>query len=294
MGSEMCIRDSGDRAVQVSAEPASGCGGEPDPVGAPQCFSPFLSANLAATRDNSRQGALDMIHFARSLADCSDDTCGALNVDPDAIGYIGMSLGSILGTVALAEESPIRAAGLNTGGVGLLDIVENSESLRIRCSLVDALVRIGIIGGTPFDPTTGTGTCVGQSWKLDPGYQQFAAIARWVLDPANGVHFAGDAVRNVPIFIQESEADAIVPNVVTQLQGKLMGLLPESSLEEIAPLGPVVPRFISYKNSDEELYAHESLLMPASEDARGLQGTKRMQADAITYLLSNLAKKEGN
>ena len=284
----------GSRAVQVSTDAALGCVGEVDPTEMPQCFAPFLSANLATTRDSSRQGALDMLHFARSLSDCGEEECGALQINSNAIGFIGMSLGSIVGTVALSEPSPIRTAVLNTGGVGLLDVVENSDNLRVRCSLVDALVRMGVIDGTPFDPATGTGTCVGQEWKQDPGYRQFAAIARWILDPADGVHFASRTVQQMPIFIQEAEGDSIVPNSVTRAQGMLMGLSPESSLEELAPLGPLVPRFFSYKNSDEESYTHQSLLAPEVMDAAGFSGTKRMQTDAITYLLANLGMQEGN
>ena len=48
----------------------------------------------------------------------------AAPISSGSIGYLGGSLGGIIGTVAVAMEPDINAAVLNAGGVGLVDVIE--------------------------------------------------------------------------------------------------------------------------------------------------------------------------
>src|SRR5262249_39325828 len=113
----------GSRAVQVSTDPAIGCASGVAFAGAPQCFAPVLSPDVAATRDNLRPSMLDGMLLARKVKACAAVNCGALKPDLDRIGYIGESLGGLLGVPIAAMSPDIKAAVLNVAGVGLVEVV---------------------------------------------------------------------------------------------------------------------------------------------------------------------------
>jgi hypothetical protein len=293
----------GSGAVRVSSD--SGCADAPpglfgaradngpDPTDQTKvrCYAPFLSPDLGATRDSIRQTVLDQQRLIAAIA--MTPTFDAAN-----IFYAGQSLGGILGGMT-AGLAPVKAAVLNVPAVGWADILENTASLGIVCSLVDGLIDAGILTGDKFDPQTGTGLCTTPAWKTQPGYRQFAVIGRWVLDPADPANFVGlTAARH--ILIQEVVDDGVVPNVATDRQGALFGLAPQMA----APFPPTTPSpaiamfpstLVRYANLPPEggtgfpgnTYAHGSLLAPAAVTPDGTAGTGRMQADAVAFLLLN-------
>jgi len=293
------------RAVKNSDDPLRGCGGTPTTATAPQCFAPFLSPNLAATRDNIRQSVLDLQSLVAGLKACGSAGCGLLSVDPTKILYMGISLGGIMGSTHAATNPDIKAAVLNVPGVGWVDIIENTESLAIRCSVIDGLIDAGIVTGDKFNPAGPTGICLGDTWKTQPGYRQFAVIGRWVLDPADGVNFTPDlATRR--ILIQEVVGDTVVPNVTTETEAALVGLTgltadpaasatPPPSAAIGAPTGGV-NKFVRYPTLPPDAgvgfpgntFSHASLLQPTpGAGLAGQLGTIRLQTDAITFLVLN-------
>ena len=98
-------------------------------------------------------------------------------------------------------------------------------ALAIRCSVVDGLIDAGILTGDKFNPAGPSGLCLGEDWKTQPGYRQFAVIGRWILDPADPVNFAAD-LRAKKVLIQEIGDDAVFPNSTTETLGALLGLAP--------------------------------------------------------------------
>ncbi len=301
--------DSGDRAVRTSSDAALGCAGSPDPSAAPQCFAPIVSSDLATTRDNLRQSALDAMALVQAVSACSTDECGDLEIDPQRIGYLGQSLGSLLGAVVVAASPDIRAAVLDVGGAGWVDIVENTDNLGIRCPVIDSLVQAGVISGTVSDLTAQppTGTCVGDSWRQDPGWLTFANIGRWVLDPADGANFVG-LMGQRPLLLQEVVGDSVVPNVATERYARLLDIDGQDADVSSSPdtvsaaitTHPLQPKLVRYKEVAAmpsaqfpgNSYSHGSLLAPADNGPDGLLGTALLQHDAITYLDSNLAPRE--
>ena len=278
----------GGRAKQVSNDPAIGCNGSPTAPNQPQCFAPFLSPNLAGTRDNVRQSIVDIHSLIASLkacgiAGCNPSTTGAgpVTIDPLHIVYAGISLGGIMGSAAVATSDSVNAAALNVPGVGWVDILENTQTLAIRCSLVDGLIDAGILTGDKFNRTTVTGLCVGEEWKLQPGYRQFAVIGRWILDPADPVNFTSKLAAK-RILIQRVMDDAVVPNIATDTEGALVGLtaaaadcgfltgqviLPSAAIST----NPQTNKFVNYTNiapggaapcAAGNSFAHASLLAP--------------------------------
>ncbi len=293
----------GARAVQTSVEEPRGCGGTPDPTMAVQCFAPFVSANLVVTRDNFRQAILDATALIKALKGCTGDACGGLDINPQRIGYLGQSLGAILGTSVVAMNPDVRAAVLNAGGGGLVDLVENTDSTAIRCSLVDALIVQGIVEGEVSNPQTGTGTCLGAAWKQQPKYQSFAAIARWILDPGDAINYTA-RLQGRSVLIQKIARDEVVPNLVTEQQARVLRLpeKPADTAQSGAPapttalLGNANPHFVSYTDLPASAnppfpgntFSHGSLLRPKNANPDGRLGTARLQADALGYLVQIL------
>ena len=219
----------GSRARRISSDAAKGCAdaagppARPNPSDDPQCYALFLSPNLGATRDNIRQSMTDLHSTIASVKACGTTACGLLKVDPTKIVYAGISLGGIMGSAVAATNPDIKAAALNVPGVGWVDILENTQTLAIRCSLVDGLIGAGILTGMPSSAGAGA-LCLTDEWKTQPGYRQFSAIGRWVLDPADPANFTRKLAAK-RFLIQEVVGDLVVPNVATDNEAALTGLM---------------------------------------------------------------------
>jgi dienelactone hydrolase len=292
--------------------------GGPSPSAAPHCYAPFLSPNLGATRDGIRQTILDHQQLVTSLKACGTTACGALEVDGTKIVYIGQSLGGILGSMTTATAD-IKAAVLNVPGAGWADILENTQTLAIKCSLVDGLIGAGILQGDPFDPVAGTGLCVGDEWKLQPGYRQFSVIGRWVLDSADPANF-NTKLAAKRFLIQRVDGDLVVPNIATDREGALVGLTaadakcavptgagPTFTASPAITTDAMSNKFVNYPTIDVgtascpvgNTYDHGSLLRPAANQSGNpcnpgtgancdaAFSTAQMQTDAITFLVIN-------
>jgi len=211
------------------------CEGAPTYATAPQCYAPFLSTDLAGTRDNMRQTILDLQRLVLAVKACSPtqastNPCGTLAVDPTKLMYAGISLGGIIGSTVTSIQPDLVAGVLDVPGVGWLDILENSQTNEIKCPLVDALISAGVLQGAPWngqDGANATGLCTTNTWQTQPAYQQFAQAARWILDPADGANFVSRLPASPKKFlIEEVVNDQVVPNVATDDEGALVGLMP--------------------------------------------------------------------
>lgn len=310
------------RAVRVSSDPALGCGDSatstrpdlgPSPVDFPQCYAPFLSPNLGATRDGIRQTVIDQQRLVAALKVCGATPCGNLAVDPTRILYLGQSLGGVIGSMSAAITPDVKASVLNVPAVGWVDILENTGTLRLQCLLVDGLIDAGILQGEksspPGNPTMGL--CTTPAWKMQPGYRQFAVIGRWILDPADPANFTRKlAARR--FLIQQVDGDTVFPNLATMNQGMLVGLT-AATADPIAPpdpppapppaasgaitTNPTTSKWVRYPmvpldagtGFPGNTFGHGSLLQPADGTAAGSLGTLRMRTDALTYLVANSA-----
>ncbi|MEO0813846.1 MAG: hypothetical protein AAFY60_13350, partial [Myxococcota bacterium] len=214
------------------------CIGTPEFTAEPSCYLPFLSANLGATRDGIRQGIVDVQQMVDMLKFCTDNTCEGvipdttlLDVDGARIGYIGQSLGGIIGSSVAGVEDDIQAAVLNVAAVDWLSILENSQTEAIVCPLIQALVALSVVDpeGVTCGEAFGTpGEIDASTWNTQPGYIGFTFVARWILEAADGLilaqALAGD---NAPaVLLQEVDGDTVVPNAATAILGGLLGTTP--------------------------------------------------------------------
>jgi hypothetical protein len=313
--------DHGGRALQLSTEAALGCDGpgadKPcsasfGPTCAPQCFAPLLSADLARTRDHLRQTLLDQKQLERVLGACAEDSgCRQLGLNPERVAYVGHGLGALLGPVGVATSSTLGAAVLNEPAGDWVSVLTDTATDAIRCPLVDSLIAAGVLEGAPWSGgAEPDALCLGDEWKQDPGFLQFASTARWLLDPVDPVNYAksfadGDAP---PTLLGEIDADPVIPNSATAELARLIGLnaataavaasaTPEPSPAALEP-GNVWIRYESLPAEPESAFpgiafGPGSLLSPAPAatgmgDAAGLLGTARLRADTLGYLGSRL------
>jgi dienelactone hydrolase len=318
--------DSGSRAVQITTDAALGCdpatsvgAGKPCATAlsatcAPQCYAPILTADLAVTRDNLRQTVLDQLKLERVLKYCgTQSACGMLWVDPAHIGYLGQSLGSLIGAVTVAVSPDVKNAVFNVGAADWVQVFSDTPTDAIRCPIIDALIDGGLLHGAKWgagpmhDPMA---LCLDPAgaWKTDPGFIQFAQSARWVLDPVDAVNYVGayQAASGANALLAEVIGDQVVPNSATDELGALLGLTPTdaavaTAVPPTAP-SPAAPmpgsQWIRYRNLPADMtsgfpgnsYAHGSLLQPATPlpDQSGLLGTSLMQTDTLTYLVTHL------
>jgi hypothetical protein len=274
----------GSRAVRINADAACNTAATSNS----SCYAQFLSADLAAVRDNIRQTVIDQLQTFAALKNCTGGAanCGTFRVDPAHIEYVGMSLGGIIGGVSVALEEDVQAAVFNVPAVGWVDVFESTPNLDIRCGLVDSLIDAGIVMGDKrdtkdtADPSDDTGACIGDEYKAQPGYRRFSAIARWVLDPADPANFAA-RTRTKTSLIQEVVDDQVVPNIATRFMGALFGLTPAAARMNTSPTAPspspavvtnpTTSKWVQYENIPPNLdanfpgntYHHGSLLRPA-------------------------------
>jgi dienelactone hydrolase len=275
------------------SQTVSGAVNPPSPSGAPQCYDSIFSADLTATRDNIRQTILDLERVVNVVKACGTTNCGAFKVDPDRIFYGGISLGSLIGASAAAINPDIKGAALNVGGVGWLDVIENTMTKSLQCLLVNKLIDSGVITGEKWTPTSTTDVCSTGAWKLQPGYATFSAVARWVLDPADAANFVV-RLRAKPHLIQEVVGDTVVPNIAQEREAAITGVASmvaasspfAGTLAESTAIStmPLASKYITYTTDAGHFYAHGSLLKPQAAGTPGQYAMLRLQIDFAQFL----------
>lgn len=315
--------DHGERAARVSTEATLGCDGaglarpcssQFGPTCAPQCFAPLFSPDLPRTRDHLRQTVLDQLGLEAVLRGCAEPgACGSLQVDARRLGFLGHSLGALVGGVTAAMTSSIRSAALNAGAADWLQILVDSDTAAIHCPLVDGLISAGVLAGEPWNGGANlNATCLGEAWKTDRGFLEFAAAARWLWDPIDPVNYASRYQDGRSVLVAEIVGDKVVPNSATATWGRALGLEPElgarSTPDSPRPSPAAVlsgSHWLRYQGIDADpgglfpgnAYSHSSLLAPATPSASmaagsGPLGTLRLQLDTVAYFLSHLGAGE--
>jgi hypothetical protein len=162
----------------------------------------FSLTNFFATRDNFRQQVIDLSQLVRVIkspgATGLADRAGVM-LDSGSLGYVGQSLGGILGTLFNSASADTTNVVLNVPGGALPSIILNAPSFAAQKTvLIDTLEAQGIVEGTP-------------------AFDQFLGIIQWILDPADPSNMAYRLTHGPnpkrKAFIQFIEGDQTVPNV---------------------------------------------------------------------------------
>ncbi len=249
-------------AVDFQGGGTDPCVPEPDGV-ADSSGAHFLNlASLLTARDNNRQAIMDLVYLANSLGNLNDI---GIPLDTTNVGFIGQSLGAMVGTGFLALEDSVGAASLSVPGGGIAGLLAGSVS---------------------FSPVINGGLACAGIATGSADYFQFLTVAQSAIDAADPINHAAAAAAGHNIHLTEviggnsSLPDQVIPNSVANfpLSGtepliRTMGLAATGMSTQAGNLDVAV-RFIAGD--------HGSLLSPAG----GLDVTIEMQGQAASFLFS--------
>jgi dienelactone hydrolase len=240
-------------------------------------------ANLFATRDNFRQHVIDLSQVVRVLRNTAATGLAAQlaanaalpPLDQAAIGYLGQSMGALLGSSFLALSPFVRVGVLNVGGGRVIDIFTDPRSVYAQ-QLGPFLAGMGIDADTP-------------------AYHQLVETLAWVMDPGDPVSLARHVrlsplsnpltmMRNPQkrVILQMAGRDEVLPNDWTRRLALELGLPvdPMGNVLGIHREGTMEARNVSTTFAT----ARHGVLL----DFADLMLTARVQSQAATYLATGL------
>ncbi|MCA1778776.1 MAG: hypothetical protein LC637_05180 [Xanthomonadaceae bacterium] len=245
-----------DLDLQDNASGAPGPDGQIDSSGA---FFINLQSLLTA-RDNLRQGQVDLSTLALNVPFMDLDGDSLPDFDGSNISFIGLSLGSIVGTAFLAVEPTVNNAVLSVPGGGIANLLAGSQTF-------GPVIRAGL-----------------QQAGVEPdsaAFFQFLGAAQQVVDSADPINWGATVVQSNSILLHQVAGDTVVPNSVqgaplagTEPLIRIMGLDAITATTQDAAGIRGATRFIQG--------SHGSLLDPTASPAV----TAEMQGQAASLIAS--------
>ncbi|MEA2752249.1 MAG: hypothetical protein QOI41_6392 [Myxococcales bacterium] len=255
----------------------------------------FSLTNFFATRDNFRQQVIDLSQLVAVLKSTAATNLGnqiaaknggtAVPFALTKLGYVGQSLGGILGTLFNSVSPDTSNVVLNVPGGALVTIILDAPSFAAqKTALLAGLAAQGIQPGTP-------------------AFDQFIGLAQWVLDPADPANMGYRLTHPVDLgggtlappanrkaFIQFIEGDQTVPNISNFA---LVTAANRTFVQQPPSFGCVPPLFCyefteagdGFDTTTAPLAnRHGFLLAPPSMTAGGLALTTKAQTQVATFL----------
>jgi hypothetical protein len=233
----------------------------PDGIVDPSGAHMFNFTSMLTSRDNGRQGEVDLSVLAVTIPTMDIDGDSLPDLDASTIKYASISMGSILGTPFVATEPMVTSAFLSVPAGGLARALEASEAYgpRIRAGLAS----LGVLPGTAE-------------------FELFLTALQTVVDAMDPINWSAEAARLRNIVLHEVVGDVVLPNFVptaplsgTEPMIDAMGLMPYSTTQANPEGLDVVGRFLPPAT-------HGSLLSPASSPA----ATVEMQKQMASFIVS--------
>jgi hypothetical protein len=245
----------------VNASGAAGQDSVIDPSG-----THFINLSYPlASRDNLRQAAVNMLALTRALPTLDlDGNAGTVDIDPTRIAFVGMSLGSITGTIygsVLPNPALARTMALTVPGGGIAELLRDSVSFGPRINA--GLQTQGLLPGTTL-------------------YNQFFRDAQAIVDAGDPLNYIVSAAQQRTIYISQvvgtnpppPNPDAVIPNSATQ---RLLAAITGAGItfpRVVAGAPRVGSGYVNFIAGD-----HSSLLSPASSGP----ATFEMQTEVATF-----------
>ncbi|MBS1148417.1 MAG: Extracellular lipase, Pla/cef family [Myxococcaceae bacterium] len=182
-------------------------------------FDFFEVENLPAIRDKFREMTFDLLQLCRAAPSIDLDGDGQGDLAPE-LGFLGNSLGGIMGSAFVPIAPRIKYAVLNVPGGGLSNILV-SDDIRDRIGLL----IISKTGGS-FD-----------TLEYYSSFMIFRAVAQPFLEPADPINFASSLPAERAVLVQEGVGDLTIPNFTTENLAAAMKLqVPTAAITGTAPL----------------------------------------------------------
>lgn len=192
--------------LQDNSTGAPGPDGNIDPSG-----TYFINlSSLLTSRDNLREGAADLLTLSKAASTLP-------GVDASKVSFVGQSLGSIVGTVFLAND-PIAMVGvLNVPGGGIARLLDGSPTFgpRIRAGLAAS----GVEAGTP-------------------AFDSFMGAAQTLVDSGDPINFA----RNNTLLDISTQGQSLTTPLKRLLLQEVVGggdALPDQVIPNRVPGAPL-------------------------------------------------------
>jgi dienelactone hydrolase len=185
----------------------------------------LLSSTPLQLRDIFRQTNADQLALVRAIQTGIDvDGDGVSDVDPTGLGYLGVSLGGILGGTFIAIEPSVEMAVLNVAGGRVAFLGNNPGTRPIFTQYLATQAKLDV-ASPEFETFLQRMLALGQQ-ALDPA-DPLDYARRWHLDP-----FAGFAPRRV--LMQEGIGDLLVSNDSTEALAAAGGLIGDVAMSDPA------------------------------------------------------------
>jgi hypothetical protein len=224
--------------------------------------------NPLVTRDNIRQGAVDLLTLTRSLGALDLDGVAGGDINTSKIYFIGHSLGGIVGGVFLgtAGAAEVATGELANAGGGIAQTIFDSPAFGPRIKA--GLAQQGITEGSTL-------------------YAQFIRDAQSAVDAGDPINYINSAKSRPLLLLQvvgggtlpngtASPSDQVVVNSATKRLIDAAGLT-RLSTPGVNPV-PLNGAYVNFLFG-----AHGSIIDPSSS----LPTTGEMQAESLSFALSS-------
>ncbi|GAA4343049.1 hypothetical protein [Kangiella taiwanensis] len=156
--------------------------------------------NLLVSRDNVRQGALDLLALEAEIGNMDVDGDTTPDFDPDNISFFGHSLGGIVGSDYMALSANVKQGVLATTSGSIAQLLNGSPTF-------GPVIRGGL--------SASTGIAVDDPAFATEVLAPFMFAAQTVVDSADPVNYAAIAIaNNKPTLGIQVQGDTVVPNLV--------------------------------------------------------------------------------
>ena len=187
-------------------------------VGVADSTGPYVPFHPTYPRDTLRQGALDIMALVNALDRSDWSGVGAMGgpttigFSDDPIGFVGVSLGGIVGTTFVTGEPRVGAAVLNVTGGELTNLVAYSYSF----SSTFLSLLLPAIGLDPAPEVLYAGT--------PPRFLPEVALYQTLLDRGDSMSFGPIlAGQTKHVLFQMAFDDETVPNQATEALARAAG-----------------------------------------------------------------------
>lgn len=235
--------------------------------------------NLANTRDNNRQAVMDLLNLNASIGNINTEVrkFNPVGLDVNRVNVVGLSLGSMLGTVFVSvNQAAIQAdaqAGLSSSLKPIRGLVASAPGAQVSQILVNS---------PTFGPVINNGLAAAGVHEGSADYERFVYTAQSMLDAADPVSFLPMLEQlDVPVLVQQVNGDLVIPNAVdgAPLAGT-EGFAQLLSATQVGLGNTQLGRGIVKVTAGE----HASLLRPGVQSP---QITAEFQTQVVTFVLNN-------
>lgn len=179
----------------------------------------FSIESLETIRDEFREMTFDLLQVARAAPTIDVDGDGQGDVNPD-LGYLGNSLGGIMGSAYVPVAPRVKYSVLNVPGGGLLNVLVSID-LRDRIGLL-FVAKTNIAFGTP---------------EYFVSFPIFRALAQPFFDSGDPVNLGHVLPLDRAVLIQEGLGDLVIPNFTTEDLAAAYGVTqPAATVTGTAPI----------------------------------------------------------